>query len=428
LEKSNSSSAEAVRAPFHALLDSLRARWRDLLTALVLALALGFVTDARSLRVLDSARLHACNDVWFRADIFRVYRTMTVRDASNFRSRVHPFFPAASLVPVRGLIKLGLETRSAVRFMVAAQAAAWVAVLYAMLRAIGCRWLAATSFSLLGAVSAAAWFWLPISETYALGSITIMAAVIVAAVLERRALRDRWLVLANVLSFSITVTNWMAGIAATLAFRPLRRAALIVVGAFALCVVLWPAQLVIAPRVQFFMKSQENELNYLFYEDSGGPLTKLRGLALNGVVMPKLETYRQERQLHSRVLGVQHAPPGGASVAGWPAVVLWVGALGLGGWAFARDRERKRLRLAVGALLAGQLVLHLVYGEEVFLYALHYTPVLLVVAAWAALGAFPRVSVALALALLVPVSVNNHAAFQQGAEFVNQGCGTIKTP
>jgi hypothetical protein len=378
--------------------------------------------------VLDSARLHACNDVWFRADIFRVYRTMTVREASNFRSRVHPFFPAASLIPVRALIKAGCGTRTAVRIVVAAEAAAWIAVLYAMLRAIGCRWLAATSFSLVGAVSAASWFWLPISETYTLGSITIMAAVIVAAVLERRALRDRWLVLANVLSFSITVTNWMAGIATTLAFRPIRRAALIVAGAFLLCMAIWPAQLVIAPKVQFFLKSQENELNYLFYEDSGGPLTKLRGLTLNGVVMPKLQTYRQERQLHSRVLGVQHAAPGGASPWGWPAVALWAASLGLGAWAFARDKGRKRLRLAVGLLLAGQLALHLVYGEEVFLYALHYTPVLLVVAAWAALEAAPRASVALALALLVPASLNNRAAFEDGANFVNRGCGTIKTP
>jgi hypothetical protein len=428
LEASSSPSAEAARPRPSALLRSLRARWRDLLTALLLALALGAVTDVRSMRVLDSVRQHACNDVWFRADIFRVYRTMTVRHASNFRSRVHPFFPAASLVPVRALIKLGSDTRTAVRIVVGAEAAAWIAVLYAMLRAIGCRWLAATAFSLVGAASAAAWFWLPISETYTLGSISIMVPVIVAAVLERRAVRDRWLVLANVLSFSITVTNWMAGIAATVAFRSLRRAALIVAGAFALCVVLWPAQLLIAPRVQFFLKSQESELNYLFYQDSGGPLTKLRGLTLNGVVMPKLETYRQERQLHSRVLGVQHAPPGGASSWGWPAVALWSATLGLGAWAFARDRGRKRLRMAIALLLAGQLALHLVYGEEVFLYALHHAPILLVVAAWAALEAAPRVSVALALALFVPLSLNNHAAFDDGAAFVNQGCGTIRAP
>jgi hypothetical protein len=428
LETSNSSSAEAVRGRFHALVGSLRARWRDLLTVLVLALALGAVTDARSMRVLDSVRLHACNDVWFRADIFRVYRTMTVREASNFRARVHPFFPAVSLVPVRGLIKLGFETRTAVRIMVAGQAAAWIALLYALLRVIGCRWLAATSFSLVGAVSAAAWFWLPISETYALGSMTIMVAVIVAAVLERRVLSDRWLVLANVLSFSITVTNWMAGIAATVAYRPIRRAALIVVGSFLLCIAIWPAQLLIAPKAQFFLKSQESELGYLFYEDSGGPLTKLRDLTLNGVVIPTLETYRQERQLHSRVLGVQHAPLGGASAWGFPGVALWVGLLGLGAWAFARDRGRKRLRFAIAALLAGQFALHLVYGEEVFLYALHYTPILLIFAAWASLEAMPRVSIALALALLVPATLNNHAAFEDGVDFVTRGCGSIKTP
>lgn len=425
---SNSSSAEAVRRRFEAVLRGIRARWRDLLTALLLALALGVATDVRSMQVLDSARMHACNDVWFRADIFRGYRTMTVRHASNFRARVHPFFPAVTLVPVRGLMKVGFDTRTAVRILVAAEAAAWVAVLYAMLRTIGCRWAAATAFSLVGAVSAAAWFWLPMSETYALGSMTIMAGVIVAALLERGAVRDRWLVLANVVSFSITVTNWMAGIAATVAYRSWRRAALILAGAFLICVAIWPAQLVIAPKVQFFLKSQANELEYLFYEDSGGPLTKLRGIAVNGVVVPELQQYKQERQIHSRVLGVQHSLPGSASAWGWPAVALWVASLGLGAWAFARDSGRKRLRVALGLILAGQLALHMVYGEEVFLYSLHYTPILLAVAAWAALGAAPRASIALALALVVPAALNNREAFEQGVTFVTEGCGTIRTP
>jgi hypothetical protein len=93
------------------------------------------------------------------------------------------------------------------------------------------------------------------------------------------------------------------------------------------------------------------------------------------------------------------------------AAILWLGALAWGLVALFRHRhESPRFRAfclgVVGALLANS-ALHFVYGEETFLYALHFTPWLVVLAAGGFLVSRPRPAQAVFAVLICLCAVAN---------------------
>ena len=61
-------------------------------------------------------------------------------------------------------------------------------------------------------------------------------------------------------------------------------------------------------------------------------------------------------------------------------VILWSLLLGLGLWALLSTKRPRRSVWRLASLL-GQLGLHTLYGDETFLYSLHFLPLLITVAA-----------------------------------------------
>src|SRR6185436_3066633 len=108
------------------------------------------------------------------------------------------------------------------------------------------------------------------------------------------------------------------------------------------------------------------------------------------------------------VMSVQHSSIGSSGAWGVAGAILWGALLAAAvSGLFASDGNR-RLRIVLGATLAGQVLLHLIYGEETFLYALHVGPLLILsVALAAASSSRRRVILALAIALAIAAAVNN---------------------
>lgn len=69
----------------------------------------------------------------------------------------------------------------------------------------------------------------------------------------------------------------------------------------------------------------------------------------------------------------------------------------------------KKARAALGVLILGQLGLHLLFGDETFLYSLHWLPLLVVLAALPTLTRARIWARGCALALIVCAGVNNSA-------------------
>jgi hypothetical protein len=89
------------------------------------------------------------------------------------------------------------------------------------------------------------------------------------------------------------------------------------------------------------------------------------------------------------------------------AVAAWLVLLALG----AREAHRRwrddRLVQVILLCLAGQFALHVLYGEETMLYALHWVPLLILVAGLAARGPWRPVALGAALLALVAGAGSN---------------------
>jgi hypothetical protein len=395
----------------------------DFLLAVCLALLMT-VACFQTGRLLTPT-LFTQSGIWFDSDNGRVYNNITVRTSDHYRTNVHPLFSLLLHPPVyaaRHVLgrMLGLDTETVVRLVVAAGAGALIAIFFIFLRALRCRRLDAALFATLAACSASTLFWTAVPETYPAGSITLLAALLAVALFEGKRPSPWPFVLVSALSLSITITNWMAGIAATAVSFPWRRAIQITVSAFCLVTALWGFQKLLYPSAQFFLGSRE-EGRFMFRTEAGGPRAILTTFVVDSVVMPDVRVIEDNTVVdNGRRLSVQKSPVGSSSRWGFAAASVWIALLALGAWALFTLRDHARLRLALGLTLLGQISLHLIYGEETFLYSMHYMPLLVAIASLTTLTRARRLALALATCCVALTAVNNASEFERTRRMLGQ--------
>ncbi len=401
--------------------------WRDALLALLLA------AGAATASLWGSGRIPApiitgpywkTHSIWFEADLSRNFLDMSNRHATNpLTTGAHPLFPLLTYPWVSGLrVVLGVEPLVAVRAFMAVLAAFWLSTLFFLLRLIGCRRLDAVLFSLLAATSAAAVFWFVVPETYPLGSWAIVLSMGTVALAAPRRIPSWWYVVLGTLTLGVTVTNWTAGLLATFARLPWRRAVSVAAAGCALVLALAWLQHLAFPAATPFPLSPQKRARYFFMEEAAGPAHIVAAFVCHAAVMPAIgvdDRYR-ERRTNAPILTVQRARPGSASRWGKVAVWLWVGLLGLGGWAALTLRTLGRFRVVLGVILLSQLLLHLIFGDETFLYSLHWLPCLVVLASLSTFTRVRRVALLLAGVLAILLGINNGQQFQQAVALVQR--------
>lgn len=356
-------------------------------------------------------------NTWFQADIPRVFANMTARGGGHYRTKVHPLFSLTAFPPVYVLTDvLGIEPITAVRIVIAVVASLWFSTLFILLRLINCRRFDATLFSVLAASSAAAVFWFVIPETYSFGSLSFLLALCLVAIAQRHKLAPLWYVAVSALTLSFTVTNWMVGILTTIINHPWKRSLQITINAFCLVVVLWAVQKRIFPSAEFFLGDREEE-KYINMPQSGGPLQVIKSFVSHTMVMPTIKLVANSEQPDWPIMLTQLSPPGSGSLWGAIAVVLWTALLGLGLWGLFSAKQHLKLRIVLGLTLLGQLGLHTLYGDETFLYALHFAPLLVVLAALSTLTPARPLALVLAGMLVLSAGVNNGWQFTKATEF-----------
>jgi hypothetical protein len=353
----------------------------DVGIALVLMLAAAFcvwwVTGLNEhIQTLTDIR---ADDVWFEADVARVFNDMSSPGANHHRTSVHPLFPLITIPLVGVCMKVfGLSKLQAVRLVVAASAAGWIALFYTLLRLLRCRRLDAVVFSLVAASSAGAMFWSAIPETYLLGSLTIIAVLVVAAVAESRQI-PAWLdVGIGAASLSILVTNFMVWLASLVSRYRLQRAIQLASNALVVVVLLWAVEKYFLHSAQFFLGAHE-------HTGAPPPGSALMVIFLHSMVMPEAWTLPNETAGFWPLLSLQHTALGQIGVLKVLAIASWLCLLCAAAWALARLPQYPRFRATLALSIAGQITLHLVYGNETFLYALDWIPLFVTAAALATL-------------------------------------------
>lgn len=350
---------------------------RDTAVATTLVTAAGLLAFILVLnldpRFLDPA---TGNDIWFEGDLGRLADEMTHRWAAHSRAPVHPLFSLLTVSAAYPLRALGLGPTAAVAAVSALSAGAWMLACYALMRALGHAALDALALALLAACSAAGLFWLTVPETMALGSASVLAAVTVGVVASERHIRERWLIAASAASLSITVTNWMAGLAASAMSLTWKRAIQVSANALALVVVLWGVQRVVVPHADFFV-GYSNEQRYFLRPEAQGPLSAVKVSIVNGMMMPRLSTTVKPGR--GSILTVQGSRLREQTALWMAGTSVWLIVVACGVYvSLVRKPGRPGERLVL-IVAAGQLALDAIYGTETFLYTLNLIPLLVAV-------------------------------------------------
>lgn len=371
---------------------------------LAAAICVWWVTGLHEhIRILIDSR---ADDVWFEADVARVFDDMSSPGANHHRTSVHPLFPAVA-IPLVGLCAklFGLSKMQAVRVVVAASAGLWIVLFYGLLRLLRCRRLDAVVFSLVAASSAGAMFWSAIPETYVLGSSTIIAVLILAAVAQTRPI-PAWLdVTIGAASLSMLVTNFMVWLASLVTRHRLQHAIQLACNALLAVVLLWAVEKYLLPSSQFFMGA---------HEKSGAPPlgSGLAVIFLHSMVMPEAWSLPNEQVGLWPKISLQHTALGHIDALKVVALASWLCLLCAGAWALARLPQYPRFRAMLALSIAGQLALHMVYGNETFLYALDWIPLFVTAAALATLGRGRWVVLTLASVFAVTAGIHNAQQLQ----------------
>ncbi|HAX78491.1 MAG TPA: hypothetical protein DCY88_22340 [Cyanobacteria bacterium UBA11372] len=413
--------AQSIKSRIGSINRQARLHWREIVLVVAIATLAG-IASYLGAQMIDSWLVSDRGaDLWFAADIPRVFANMTERLSNHSRTKVHPIFSLIAFPPVFFMQKiLGFEALTAVRLAIATVAALWIGALFILLRLIGCRRFDAALFSLLGATSAAAMFWFVVPETYPFGSLSILAALCLVAIAQYRKLSAQWYVVVSAATLSITTSNWMVGILATLTKYRRKWAWKITLDALCLTVVLWSVQKSIFPSSRFFIVfGDSEEKNYMFRQASGGFWQVLQSFVAHTMVMPDMRIIPHWKKFELLRVLTQRAIPGSASVWGSIAVILWIALLGLGLWGIVSAKQHRQLRIVLGFSILGQLALHTVYGEETFLYSLHFLPLLIVLAAFSTLTPARAIALLLAGMLVLTAGVNNGLQFVKAKDAIN---------
>jgi hypothetical protein len=397
-------------------------RRAPMLLVFLLGFGLSIVNSSRVDPQLLSGNREVGN-AWFETDSWTVYKNMTTSKGDQRRSNVHPLISLVTYPPVKIMRVLGVPDLTAARIFMAVGAGAYLALLFWLLRSIGLRGLDAGLFTLLAAFSTSFILFTAVLERHLFGGISVMAPLLVVALARRRTFPPATYVWVGTASFGITVTNWMVGLLANfLSFR-WAKALRISIGSLALAGGLWLLHKLFHPKAMFFLDWRREDRWILDPED-GGSVERMRAFFVHSVVTPGLSFVDNMHHWSWNQVATQFSAIGSSGWMGAFAAWAWIACLAIGLVLAIKNHRHKTIYQLVLLALAGQVALHLLYGDETILYSLNWLPMLIVVASTVALSRFRIAGLVLVLAIVLLSAFNNLQQFAAAASLVNEEWGT----
>ena len=324
-------------------------------------------------------------NVWFDSNAPLVYLAMTATDTKMQMTNRHPLFPYVGVLPVKAMWLLGIREAVAVclvlAFAVGLMSGLFALILVWTIEGLALAWL----WQLFFLASSSFVFWSGICERFPLGSATILSVTAGAAYYGKK---DRMPVAAavilNVMSLSITLTNWMFGLLLSWNFFKIKVAIKVSLYAISITLVLWlMEQLFIEQRNSLLYVDSWNQ-KFILGTYAGGVYQKLVALLGHTVVIPSIHLYGFADGVTAeshQMLGVAQSAPGSGSLLGLLLVIAWSVFLIAGALSWWFKTEKNRFDHFLSLAILGQISLHMIYGAELFLYGLHIVPLVLLLVA-----------------------------------------------
>ncbi|MEO8276104.1 MAG: hypothetical protein ABI639_07775 [Thermoanaerobaculia bacterium] len=383
-----------------------RRRWPDALFASLLAAMALLIAVSNWSALGDDLPLRFVDSTWYEADSPGYFEMMTNRLSDHDDTRTHPLFSLLTWPVVRGVEAVtGCPPAVAAAVYLSGIAVLWTLLLYAVLRRLECRAPEAFLFALLALSSATARCWFAVPETYMMGGLSILIALFIALAKNPGEVA---LTLGSAASLAVAVPNWMAGLAGSILRLDWKRALRSSAVALGLVCGLWGVEKLIFPSAVFFFGHWQ-EAAWVFNPRALGPFAVVRAFFLHSMVLPVFAS--EDRYIWSNLtITIQGSPTGTGGPFATTSVAIWIALLGIGLYALVRGAVPPRSRLLIAGLVAGQLALHLLFGDETFLYAPHYFALLIIVAALGLRTRFRPAVWILAGALTVSAGIHNQIA------------------
>lgn len=376
--------------------DSLAAGLLALLAAVMVMLLSGWQAEFVAYREFDN--------LYFHSDIALVYANMTDFTSNHYRTGMHPGFSLLSAHTVLGFESVGLSPFAAVQATLAINAAAQTAILYILIRRASLALIPAVGFTLLFLSSATLIFWHSVAETFAFGGTTLLIMLLIAST---KAPSTGLLIFGNVVTMSMTMTNWMAAFYATVWHRWGRwKTAVGIFAAAGVVIVL----IGILSKLVFPSAGVAGDFRrYLAWVrwPQSGDWPAFFG---HSMVMPAPDYHITDNG--SLAAMVEPSTLASGSMVGPVALGLWFLLLGAGAVGLWRARHQA-LATVLGLTALSQLGLHSFFSDGPFLFAAHFGPLLVLIAAYAM--QLPRAGKIILPALAVCVvltAVNNITVYQ----------------
>lgn len=400
------------------ILKYIRQHRFDILILIGLAIAISISTYIGTYQIPEPIFTDFyAQDVWFGSDIPTVLGNITSLNSDFGRNNKHPLFPLLLFPLVFVIGKLfHLDLLSSVRLVTVGISILWISALYTLFRVMSCHRLDATLFSLLGGASAAAIFWLVIPESFASGSFTILLGLIFIVLTQSHQFAAIWYVLVNVLTVSITITNSMVGLLATVINNRWRKTILIALSSLLLATGLWGLQRIIFTNSGFPFQPGTfiGEKKFVSTPGGEGILAVLSSFFYQTLIMPTVQWVDSPIRPNWVKFETNHLSPASGGLWGTVAVLAWTGLLGLGFWGLFSIKQHRKLRIVLGLTLSAQLLMHSIYGvEETFIYSLHFAPLLLTLSALSLFTRFRLISLCLVTVLILSAGINNKVHFSR---------------
>lgn len=340
-------------------------------------------------------------DKWFGADIYRIVKSETEPEhRGHHRNNVHPFYSGMTypLVWV-GKTLSGAEPLKVVMALHGLLAGLLGVALYGLAAQAVRVWWHAALLTVMALSSAGFVFWAGVAETRVPAALSVAVVLAAHGALQVQQ-AGRW-VLINLLAFSMLITNWSVALIAMFLKMPWRRACVLAAATLVVAVPLSLAQRMAFPESGLFFKGLQKEAGYvqLTRRAPAEVVSKVARRAVvwttSGFLLPGVVHQAPvEGDLRSVFdLSLFEAEPQALVLLG---TLCWLALLALAVRTWWPARARDSVTTLAVVFLLGQLLLHLVYGDETFLFVLNSLPAFVVLIGGAFRSSAARPAVALA--------------------------------
>ena len=356
-------------------------------------------------------------DAWFGADIFRVVMAETdAAHKAHYRNNVHPFFSVV-MFPFNALVGwlTGAGGVQSVLISHALMSGALASAIYALARRESDNTLAALLLAALACASAGFIFWTCVPETFALGALTIAVAMVFHGSKQPYS-PVRW-ILANLTSLSMTITNFSVSVISMFLLLTRRQMVRVLVGTLVLATALALLQKAVFPQSGLFFLGLEQEAGYVQLTRRSVPEVLLKVLDRGvvflsaGFMLPGIHTPEVVRASGLPSVLATSLLQGRAPALQWLGLLAWWSLLVMAVRHALRTLRHRRVSAVALIFWLGQFLLHLLYGDETFLYVLHSLPAVMVLMAALFRTRHAHVAWVLVAVTLVISAYGNYALF-----------------